>query len=197
MSSRRRNYDDDDEDNYPSRKRRRFSAEPKEIEDRLESLIVRVGDKSTSSLESNLEGLAGVLEADLPSYKAKIMRILGECVTRLPEKTTIYTTLVGLLNVRNYNFGGEFVELLVKSLREALKSRKFEDARVTVRFLADLVNCHVISAGSMINFLQALADVSGETGIPQVRADFYVYTVLCALPWVSINIQYIKVQLLL
>lgn len=28
-------------------------------------------------------------------------------VTRLPEKTTIYTTLVGLLNVRNYNFGGE------------------------------------------------------------------------------------------
>lgn len=37
-----------------------------------------------------------------------------------------------------------------------------------VRFLADLVNCHVISAGSMVNFLQALADVSGETGIPQV-----------------------------
>ncbi|GFT18086.1 nuclear cap-binding protein subunit 1 [Nephila pilipes] len=184
MSSRRRNYDDDDDEGY-SRKRRRYSAEPKEIEDRLESLIVRVGDKSTSSLESNLEGLAGVLEADLPSYKAKIMRILGECVTRLPEKTTIYTTLVGLLNVRNYNFGGEFVELLVKSLRESLKTRKFEEARVTVRFLADLVNCHVISAGSMVNFLQTLADVSGETGIPQVRADFYVFTVLCALPWVG------------
>ncbi|KAG8181043.1 hypothetical protein JTE90_024789 [Oedothorax gibbosus] len=184
MSGRQRNYDDDDDDNH-SRKRRRFSAEPKEIEDRLESLIVRVGDKSTSSLESNLEGLAGVLEADLPTYKAKILRILGECVTRLPEKTTIYTTLVGLLNVRNYNFGGEFVELLVKGLRESLKAREFEDARVTVRFLADLVNCHVISAGSMINFLQALADVSGETGIPQVRADFYVYTVLCALPWVG------------
>lgn len=182
--SRRRPYEDDDEDTH-ARKRRRLSAEPKEIEDRLESLIMRVGDKSTSSLESNLEGLAGVLEADLPSYKAKIMRILGECVTRLPEKTTIYTTLVGLLNVRNYNFGGEFVELLVKSLRESLKSRYFEEARVTVRFLADLVNCHVISAGSMVNFLQTLADVSGETGIPQVRADYYVYTVLCALPWVG------------
>ncbi|KFM79485.1 Nuclear cap-binding protein subunit 1, partial [Stegodyphus mimosarum] len=127
--SRRRNYDDD-EDGH-ARKRRRLSAEPKEIEDRLESLIMRVGDKSTSSLESNLEGLAGVLEADLPTYKTKIMRILGECVTRLPEKTSIYTTLVGLLNVRNYNFGGEFVELLVKSLRESLKSRYFEDARVT------------------------------------------------------------------
>ncbi|GIY34059.1 nuclear cap-binding protein subunit 1 [Caerostris darwini] len=182
--SRRRAYEDDDDDGY-SRKRRRYSAEPKEIEDRLDSLIVRVGDKSTSSLESNLEGLAGVLEADLSNHKTKIMKKLCECVTRLPEKATIYTTLVGLLNVRNYNFGGEFVEMLVKCLRESLKSRKFEEARVTVRFLSDLVNCHVISAGSMINFLQTLADVSGETGIPQVRADFYVYTVLSALPWVG------------
>lgn len=35
-----------------------------------------VSPQSTSSLESNLEGLAGVLEADLPNYKNKILRIL-------------------------------------------------------------------------------------------------------------------------
>lgn len=47
--------------------------------------------QSTSSLESNLEGLAGVLEADLPTYKAKIMRILGEWyVIHLFFKTFIY-----------------------------------------------------------------------------------------------------------
>jgi hypothetical protein len=34
--------------------------------------------QSTSSLESNLEGLASVLEADLPNYKTKIIRILCE-----------------------------------------------------------------------------------------------------------------------
>lgn len=103
--------------------KRRRTSEPIEIEDRLESLICRVGEKvksphrqcisitcvcsvssycdsfgtllhfqrqkvmhiskaklllfqSTSSLESNLEGLAGVLEADLPNYKNKILRIL-------------------------------------------------------------------------------------------------------------------------
>lgn len=183
--SRRKLHEDDDSDSYGRSKRRRLSAEPKEIEDRLESLIMRVGEKSTSSLESNLEGLAGVLETDLPSYKMKILRILSECVTRMPEKTSIYTTLVGLLNVRNYNFGGEFVELLMKNLKDALKSSCFEEARIMVRFLADLVNCHVISAGSMVNLLQSLADVCGDTGIPQVRADWYVYTVLCALPWVG------------
>ena len=32
--------------------------------------------QSTSSLESNLEGLASVLEADLPNYKMKILKIL-------------------------------------------------------------------------------------------------------------------------
>lgn len=42
-------------------------SENQEIEDRLESLILRVGEKSTSTLESNLEGLVSVLEADLVS----------------------------------------------------------------------------------------------------------------------------------
>ncbi|PVD19770.1 hypothetical protein C0Q70_20261 [Pomacea canaliculata] len=62
---------------------------------------------STSSLESNLEGLASVLEADLPNYKVKIMRILCQCVVNMPEKLTVYTTLVGLLNAKNYTCGGE------------------------------------------------------------------------------------------
>ena len=102
---------------HSARKRRRGS-ENIDIEERLESLITRVGEKvhtyyiiyiyislhliksfyncrltsikhyilfikgvnilfqSTSSLESNLEGLASVLEADLQNYKTKILRIL-------------------------------------------------------------------------------------------------------------------------
>jgi nuclear cap-binding protein subunit 1 len=89
------------------RKRRRVVSEQAEIEDRLESLIIRVGDKTSSSLESNLEGLASVLEADLNTYKSKILRILSECPIQMPEKCSIYSTLVGLLNAKNYNFGGE------------------------------------------------------------------------------------------
>ena len=54
-----------------------------------------------------MEGLASVLEADLTTYKAKILKILSECALKLPDKCTIYTTLIGLLNTKNYNFGGE------------------------------------------------------------------------------------------
>lgn len=32
--------------------------------------------QSTSSLDSNLEGLASVLEADLPNYRQRILKVL-------------------------------------------------------------------------------------------------------------------------
>ena len=123
MSNRRkRGYEDDGGGGgggYRSKKRR--TNEHMEIEDRLESLILRVGEKSTSSLESNLEGLASVLEADLSTYKSKILKILVECAIKLPDKCTIYTTLIGVLNTKNYNFGGECVEMLVKSTKVSKK----------------------------------------------------------------------------
>ena len=141
-----------------------------EIEDRLESLILRVGEKSSASLESNLEGLSSVLEADLSTYKAKILKILSECAIKYPDKCTIYTTLIGLLNTKNYNFGGECVELLIRSLKECLKSgTKWEEARYLVRFIADLVNCHVISAGSLLQLLDNFVDAALEEGVPQVK----------------------------
>lgn len=167
-----------------NRKRRRVS-ENQEIEDRLESLILRVGEKSTSTLESNLEGLVSVLEADLGTFRMKILRILSECAIRMPEKCTIYTTLVGLLNAKNYNFGGEFVDHMVKTFKDSLKGCKWEPARYALRFLADLVNCHVISASSLLQLLDTMIDVSNEDTVPQVRRDWYVFAVLSTLPWVG------------
>lgn len=166
------------------RKRRRVS-ENQEIEDRLESLILRVGEKSSSSLESNLEGLASVLEADLNTFRVKILRILTECAIRMPEKCTIYATLVGLLNAKNYNFGGEFVDYIVKTFKENLKSGKWNAARYCLRFISDLVNCHVLAASSLLTLLETLVDCANEDGVPQVRRDWFVFAVLSTLPWVG------------
>lgn len=160
-------------------------SENQEIEDRLESLILRVGEKSTSSLESNLEGLASVLEADLGVFRTKILRILTDCAIKMPEKCTIYTTLVGLLNAKNFNFGGEFVDYMVKNFKDSLKSCKWDAARYSLRFLADLVNCHVLSCGSLMQLFDNMLDAANEDSVPQVRRDWYVFAVLSTLPWVG------------
>jgi nuclear cap-binding protein subunit 1 len=182
--SRRRPHEEEDGYDRAYRKRRRVS-ENQEIEDRLESLILRVGEKSTSSLESNLEGLASVLEADLSTFRIKILRILTDCAIKMPEKCTIYTTLVGLLNVKNYNFGGDFVEYMVKNFKESLKNCKWDAARYALRFLADLVNCHVVSAPSLLQLLDNMIDSANEDNVPQVRRDWYVFAILSTLPWVG------------
>lgn len=115
-------------------------------------------------------------------------------MAELPEKTTFYSTLVGLLNVKNYSFGGEVVELLVKSLKDYLVNSDWNKSRSLIRFLGDLVNCHVISAGSLLNLFENLAEVTMEDNIPQVRSDFYVFCVLSSLPWVGKELHEKKEQ---
>ncbi|KAM9641871.1 nuclear cap-binding protein subunit 1 isoform 5-T7 [Trichechus inunguis] len=179
----RRRHSDENDGGQPHKRRK--TSDANETEDHLESLICKVGEKSACSLESNLEGLAGVLEADLPNYKSKILRLLCTVARLLPEKLTIYTTLVGLLNARNYNFGGEFVEAMIRQLKESLKANNYNEAVYLVRFLSDLVNCHVIAAPSMVAMFENFVSVTQEEDVPQVRQDWYVYAFLSSLPWVG------------
>lgn len=106
-------------------------------------------------------------------------------MVEFPQKICIYSTLIGLLNVRNYSFGGNVVEKLITSLRNHLKNGEYEKARIVVRFFSDLVNTRVISTASLINLFENLVDVTMEDNIPQVRSDYFVYMVLSALPWVG------------
>ncbi|KAG8130327.1 hypothetical protein E2320_017106 [Naja naja] len=103
----------------------------------------------------------------------------------LPQKMTLYTTLVGLLNATNYNFGGEFVEAMIRQLKECMKVNLYNEAVYLVRFLSDLVNCHVIAAPSMVAMFESFVNVTQEEDVPQVRCDWYVYAFLSSLPWVG------------
>lgn len=64
-----------------------------------------------------------------PVFDGEILQPGFVCSARLlPEKLTVYTTLVGLLNARNYNFGGEFVEAMIRQLKETLKNNLYDEA---------------------------------------------------------------------
>lgn len=75
------------------------------------------------------------------------------------------------------------MEKLLLDFKKYLNQGQYEKARVLVRFFSDLVNTRVISSASLINLFENLIDVTIEDNIPQVRSDFFVYTVLSALPW--------------
>uniref|UniRef100_A0A671G3F2 Nuclear cap binding protein subunit 1 n=1 Tax=Rhinolophus ferrumequinum TaxID=59479 RepID=A0A671G3F2_RHIFE len=72
--SRRRLGSEENDSGQPHKRRKTSDANKTKVH--LESLICNVEEKSACSLESNVESLAGVLEADLPNYKSKILRLL-------------------------------------------------------------------------------------------------------------------------
>uniref|UniRef100_A0A8C6Y2G3 MIF4G domain-containing protein n=1 Tax=Naja naja TaxID=35670 RepID=A0A8C6Y2G3_NAJNA len=165
--------------------KRRRTSETAEVEEMLEDLISTLGEESSSPLESNVDNVTKVLEAHLPNFKSKILRLLCTVARLLPQKMTLYTTLVGLLNATNYNFGGEFVEAMIRQLKECMKVNLYNEAVYLVRFLSDLVNCHVIAAPSMVAMFESFVNVTQEEDVPQVRCDWYVYAFLSSLPWVG------------
>lgn len=57
----------------------------------------------------------------------------------------MYTTLVGLLNARNYNFGGEFVEAMIRQLKETLKSNLYTEAFYLVCVFLHLVCVYIFT----------------------------------------------------
>eukprot|EP00117_Sycon_ciliatum_P050197 scpid62516/ scgid35462/ Nuclear cap-binding protein subunit 1; 80 kDa nuclear cap-binding protein len=184
---KRKRFFDSHEDEGGERKRSRSAPEDGDtipmIENRLQSLITRVGEKSTSSLESNLETLAAVVEADLPSYKSRIVRIISDCAKDQPEKVCIYSTLLGLLNCRDFRFGGECVEMIFENLKQALYHHNYILAKILTRFLSDLVNTHVVQPAAILTLYDSLMSVTQEHHMPQARADVFVSIVLCSLPW--------------
>ena len=74
-----------------------------------------------------------------------------------------------------------------RRLKELMKQNEWDRCRLLVRFIADLVNCRVVDVSSMVQLYEAFVAVTLEEGIPQVRSDWFVYTFLSSLPWVSLD----------
>ncbi|XP_060235854.1 nuclear cap-binding protein subunit 1 isoform X2 [Meriones unguiculatus] len=74
---------------------------------------------------------------------------------------------------------------MIRQLKESLKANNYNEAVYLVRFLSDLVNCHVIAAPSMVAMFENFIGVTQEEDVPQVRRDWYVYAFLSSLPWVG------------
>lgn len=68
------------DDNRQRKRRRHDDSEstPLPVEEKLESLVVRLGDKTNTSLEKSLEDASQVLNEDATRYKSNIIKIICE-----------------------------------------------------------------------------------------------------------------------
>ncbi|MCP9265307.1 NCBP1 [Dirofilaria immitis] len=127
--------------------------------------------QSNSSLESNLESLAQVLETDLDTYKEHIIEILITCICNVPDKLTVYSTLVGLLNAKNTI---SLLDELLSRLNTLMKTNDFDRA---------------LHIGDYFEFVCRFPwrshKLCFEAEIPQVRRDWFIYVFLHCLPWVG------------
>ena len=165
-----------------------------EIKAQMKALLVRVGDfhhisTSLSSLEENVEGLAGALGDELATFGEFVADFVLTAAGQLSLQTPVYATLVGLLNARDEEFGAKVVKGGAVRLDAMIRQGRWVNAKLVLRFLAELVNARVVKAegeGSLGELLTTLLGPLNEPDetVPPARKDLYLYLVVSVLPWV-------------
>ncbi|KAJ1968031.1 Nuclear cap-binding protein subunit 1 [Dispira parvispora] len=175
--------------NAPISAQDRHRLELEELEKRLATLIIKVGDKLSSSVAFNLEALAGVLCKEYHRLSETILRAFQGVVTELPMKTEIYATLVGLINARQPEIAEAIVRMAWDQLVETAKdTHRYKMVKLWLRFFACLTAVGVVLPASCLDLLRCFINAVVRDD-PQVqdqgRADTFVYMVMITLPWVG------------
>ncbi|KAM7539393.1 hypothetical protein Aperf_G00000054603 [Anoplocephala perfoliata] len=178
MSRKRQrdSYFDDDHTFYSKRGR--------PDRDTVESLVYRIGSKDTDKIHKDINDLSILFCSELDKNVDRRVNIMTSCAKDIPERMEIYTTLLGLINLKNHNFVSKVVNAIIRELKDALKGNRFDDVKYLVRFLSNSVNGNLIRPSSLLslyeNFVEVTLDVSSSS---QTRMDWYCYIVLSSLPY--------------
>ena len=122
------------------------------------------------------------------------MDIILECICELPVKTSLYATLVGLVNCSRPEFVAALLARAHSLLRRALKlANGTENARsrILTRFLTVCATSRATTCASSFGLLHCLTSsalAAADAAAPgdhtwQPRSDFLVYISLAALPF--------------
>lgn len=150
----------------------------------LGTLMFKLNDYD-SGLRERLDYLSFFVAEAMESYKKDLLRHLVDNVATHPMQSATYATLVGLLNVRSYELGGECVAKAMQQFMLALYEGSWLKAQGLIMLMANLVNTNVVTAESLLQLLNVLADVCEEEDALKGRRDFHAHLVLITLPLVG------------
>ncbi|KAJ1993323.1 Nuclear cap-binding protein subunit 1 [Coemansia umbellata] len=167
--------------------------ESKDIESRLSSLIIKVGDKNTPTLQNNLDALSVVLEKDYAKHESTVLRTFRQCVLELPWKVTVYSTLAGLLNAKNNETGEKVVSLMHQVLCKELAKGNWVSVKVLMRFFALLVGTNTISASTLLSMIDVflkpvIIDNGADVAISSSNS-CYMFIAMSTLLWAGHSLK--------
>ncbi|KAJ1989205.1 Nuclear cap-binding protein subunit 1 [Dimargaris cristalligena] len=164
-------------------------AEIEELEKRLTSLIIKVGDKLNSGMLVNLKALTDVVAKDFANHTTAALRAFQGAITELPFKTEVYATLVGLLNARQPDIGQAIVTMAWEQLLTSAKElRRWKVVKLWLRFFALLVPVRVVSRETVVQMLWTFlnAVMRDDASLQDLkRADTFVFLVQVTLPYLG------------
>lgn len=165
-----------------------FPPQPLTIEDR----IARIGETGFRNVD--IGSLAKDIDIDLAvrgGEEEKIKTIISQickCIVSFPTRVATYSTLVSLISAKHYQVSRQVIDILHASYTLYLQAQKWQEALTIMHFLSHLVNCKVTLPSALLAQFELLLEVTLEDNIPQVRSDYYVYTVLSSLPLVAFEL---------
>ncbi|KAJ1844662.1 Nuclear cap-binding protein subunit 1, partial [Coemansia sp. RSA 2708] len=155
--------------------------ESNDLESRLSSLIIKVGDKNAPTLQNNLEALSVVLEKDFSKHEITVLRTFRQCVLELPWKAPVYSTLAGLLNAKNSDTGAKVITLMHEVLRMSLAAGQWGSVKVLMRFFALQVETKTISAATLLEMIDAF--LQPAAGKMTAQGSCFMFIAMSTLLW--------------
>ncbi|KAJ3045244.1 Nuclear cap-binding protein subunit 1 [Rhizophlyctis rosea] len=183
-----------DYDNGGGQRSRRREATPPQLSDedrRREDyyqLFVRFGDGLFAERQT-LEALANTVLTAYRGFPAEVLTAFCACLVQLPQKSSVWGTLTGLINVRDHEVASSFVGAACQTLQDALNSNELRTVKITLRYIAELVNANVILPAQLIGLFDVFLTVLDEHELRVERADAFVYIILATIPWVSAQLH--------
>ena len=110
-------------------------------------------------------------------------------VRKLPTKTAVYGTLVGLINTTDPEFGQQVVDMAMQELQECLDNGVGSGCKLLLRFLAELVQANVVPPADLLRIFNELIEAGADFERSKHNCDFYVYLVVITLPYVGHQLQ--------
>ncbi|CAG8553817.1 13899_t:CDS:2, partial [Acaulospora colombiana] len=140
-------------------------------EKRLATLLIVLGDKMTlEEIHKNIEKFAGVILDEYSKYETHILKTLKNCFMELPMKSSIYGTLVGLMNAKRSDIGAAVVKMTSQTLQQCLYEGNWRGAKLALKFFAELTNANVILPRTMLDLYDDLLTTLDGSNVKMVAA---------------------------